>query len=113
MALGRYKTALKDFKAVCLKKPKDKVRTAAMPSRRVPSWRLTLGRHACAQDARRKYANCKKQVKLQAFREAIATEDAPSVTDTLDVDSMGAWGHASACVVAASWQRLTVYRLAG
>ena len=42
------------------------------------------------QDARRKYANCKKQVKLQAFRDAIATEDAPSVVDTMDVDSMGA-----------------------
>ena len=41
------------------------------------------------KDAILKYTECEKIVRRQAFEKAIAVDDKKSLTDTIDVDSMG------------------------
>ncbi|XP_060557027.1 serine/threonine-protein phosphatase 5-like, partial [Ruditapes philippinarum] len=63
MALGKFKLALKDFEAVVKVRPNDK-------------------------DAKAKYTECNKIVKMNAFAKAIAVNDTKSVAESLDLESM-------------------------
>nr|CAG4640747.1 EOG090X03S1 [Eulimnadia texana] len=63
MALGKSKLALRDYEAVTKARPNDK-------------------------DARLKFAECSKIVKMQAFAKAIAVETSKSVADTVNIDTM-------------------------
>ncbi|KAK3093281.1 hypothetical protein FSP39_013620 [Pinctada imbricata] len=64
MALGKFKVALKDFEAVAKIRPNDK-------------------------DAKAKFNECKKIVRMQDFQKAIAVEDNhKSVADSIDVQSL-------------------------
>lgn len=63
LAMCKFKTALKDFKLVVKKKPKDK-------------------------DARRKYAECAKSVKQAAFEKAIQSEYTKPVSETINIESI-------------------------
>lgn len=73
LALGRYKKALVDFKRVVKLKPKDKA-------------------------ARKKYMECNKAVKRQAFEAAIRTDDAPSAVEAVDVGQIGEWAGCLCCL---------------
>lgn len=63
--LGKYKLALADFKAVAKMHPKSR-------------------------DAREKLEECKKAIRRIAFEEAIASERTVPVSQTIDLDSIGA-----------------------
>ncbi|XP_055956842.1 serine/threonine-protein phosphatase 5 isoform X1 [Patella vulgata] len=63
MALGKFKLALKDFEAVVKVKPNDK-------------------------DARAKYNECAKIVRMMAFQKAISSSDSESVVEKLDLENM-------------------------
>ena len=43
------------------------------------------------KDARVKFEECNKIVKREAFEKAIRVEDSKSVSDTIDLGSMGKW----------------------
>ncbi|KAH3851149.1 serine/threonine-protein phosphatase 5-like [Dreissena polymorpha] len=63
MALGKFKLALKDFETVVKVCPGDK-------------------------DAQKKYSECGKIVKMNAFARAIAVDDNKSIADSLEIASM-------------------------
>lgn len=63
MALSKFKDARAEFRAVVKLRPRDK-------------------------DARKKLAQCDKEVKREAFEAAIAVEDEPPVSETINVEDI-------------------------
>lgn len=64
MSLGKFKLALTDYKTVVKARPNDK-------------------------DAKDRYTECCKMVKMLAFQKAISVEDKKNIADMINLEAMG------------------------
>lgn len=64
MSLGKFKLALTDYQTVVKARPNDK-------------------------DAKERYTECRKMVKVLAFQEAISVEEKKNIADMINLEAMG------------------------